>query len=289
MWQEIAAQIRAATQTDFEVKHHRSVGGGSINQAYAVSDGDRAYFVKRNAASELPMFEAEARGLAEIAKTQTIKVPEPICWGVADGTAYLVLEWLDFGYGNHAAWEAMGRNLAAMHRVTSDRGFGWDIDNTIGSTPQPNSWTADWLTFYREQRLEHQFRLAQQRGGHFPQANELLDALPQLLAGHEPQPSLLHGDLWSGNAAVTQLQEPVILDPATYYGDREADLAMTELFGSFPKEFYRAYNAAWPLSHGYALRKTLYNLYHILNHFNLFGGGYATQANRMIAQLVKAC
>jgi len=287
MWQEIAAQIREATQTDFDIKHHRTVGGGSINPAYVVSDGSQAYFVKRNDASELPMFEAEARGLAQIANTNTIKVPKPLCWGIADGTAFLAMEWLDFGYGNHAAWEAMGRNLAAMHRVTSDRGFGWDIDNTIGSTPQPNPWSDDWLTFFRDHRLGHQFRLARQRGGNFPQENELMDALPRLLAGHDPQPSLLHGDLWSGNAAVTQLQEPVIFDPASYFGDREADLAMTELFGSFPKEFYRAYNAAWALPNGYTLRKTLYNLYHILNHFNLFGSGYEGQANRMIMQLLK--
>ena len=289
MWQEISAQIREVTQTDFEIKHHRSVGGGSINQAYAVSSGDHAYFVKLNAASGLLMFEAEARGLVQMAKTRTIKVPQPICWGITESTAYLVLEWLDFGYGNHAAWEMMGHNLAAMHRVTSDRGFGWDIENTIGSTPQPNPWTEDWFTFFRDHRLGHQFRLARGRGGHFPQENELMDALPKLLVGHDPQPSLLHGDLWSGNAAITQLQEPVILDPATYFGDRETDLAMTELFGSFPKEFYRAYNAAWPLSNGYTLRKTLYNLYHVLNHFNQFGSGYEGQANRMITQLVRDC
>jgi fructosamine-3-kinase len=115
----------------------------------------------------------------------------------------------------------------------------------------------------------------------------LLNALPQLLAGHNPQPALVHGDLWSGNAAVTQDGEPVILDPATYYGDREVDIAMTELFGRFPSSFYAAYNAAYPLDAGYAQRKTLYNLYHIINHFNLFGGGYGAQANRMIDQLLR--
>jgi fructosamine-3-kinase len=181
----------------------------------------------------------------------------------------------------------MGTALAAMHRVTSDRGFGWHQPNTIGATPQPNPWTPTWLEFYREYRLRHQFRLAGRRGGRFPRQHELLMALPDLLAGHAPAPSLVHGDLWSGNAAVTQSGDPVILDPATYFGDREVDIAMTELFGRFPETFYATYRAAYPLDPGYGGRKILYNLYHILNHFTLFGGSYAAQANRMIDQLLR--
>jgi fructosamine-3-kinase len=286
MWTPIAEQISQATGQPFTVKDQRSVSGGCINQAYCISDGQQRYFIKLNAAAQMPMFEAEALGLKEIYDSKTIRVPRPICWGIAETQAFIVLDWLDFGRGSEQSWQRMGENLAALHRVTSPKGFGWDRNNTIGETPQRNPWTENWAEFYREHRLRYQFQLAHRRSGHFPRQDELLAAVPDLLAGHDPAPSLVHGDLWSGNAAVTTPGEPVILDPATYYGDREVDIAMSELFGSFHPAFYQAYNAAYPLDEGYRQRKTLYNLYHILNHFNLFGGSYASQANRMIDQLL---
>lgn len=294
MWNEISAHISRVTGTPFQATYQRPVGGGSINQTYALVDGQtghgdrpqRAYFVKINQASTLSMFEAEAQGLQEIADTHTIRVPVPLCWGTTGNSAYLVMEWFDLGYGTHRSWMEMGQKLAALHRVTSSLGFGWKQDNTIGSTSQKNPWTATWAEFYTRHRLGHQLTLARQRGGHFPQSEQLLEFVSHLLASHHPLPSLVHGDLWSGNAAVTQLEEPVIFDPAVYFGDREVDLAMTELFGSFPNDFYRAYNQSYPLEPGYSHRKTLYNLYHILNHFNQFGGGYESQANRMIRTLL---
>jgi fructosamine-3-kinase len=287
MWTAIAQHISAQTGTAFAITDRRSVGGGCINQAYQITDGRQRFFLKLNSATQVAMFEAEALGLREMYDSQTIRVPKPICWGTAEASAYVVLEWLDLGAAGEGAWRRMGETLAAMHRVSHVKGFGWHQDNTIGATPQPNPWTASWLDFYREHRLEHQFRLAQRRGGRFPRRSELLQALPDLLAGHSPAPALVHGDLWSGNAAVTAAGDPVIFDPATYYGDREVDLAMTELFGCFPTTFYEGYQAAYPLEAGYAQRKILYNLYHILNHFNLFGGGYEAQANRMIDQLLR--
>ncbi|NJN59710.1 MAG: fructosamine kinase family protein [Leptolyngbyaceae cyanobacterium SL_5_9] len=286
MWNYIAEQISQTTGETFQEPQRRPVGGGSVNQAYALTSGSQSYFVKINQATRIAMFEAEALGLKQIASTQTIRVPEPICWGTVNGSAYIVLEWLNLGYGTHRSWEEMGRNLAAMHRVGSDRGFGWDQQNTIGFMPQVNPWTSNWAAFFAEHRIGYQFQLAQRRGGSFPNKERLLAAIPEILAGHDPQTSLVHGDLWSGNAAVTKLEEPVIVDPATYFGDREVDLAMTELFGGFPNEFYRAYDKAFPLESGYERRKTLYNLYHILNHFNQFGGSYEGQANRMIASLL---
>jgi fructosamine-3-kinase len=292
MWDQIIASIRQATGQDFQGDHRRSVGGGSINQAYAVSDRDRrsgstmAYFVKINDASRVAMFEVEAMALRQIAATHSIRVPQPICYGRVDRASYIVLEWLDFGYGDHQAWEEMGKNLAALHRVRDERGFGWEQNNTIGSTPQINDWKPSWLEFFTEHRLGYQFQLARRKGGRFPQQDRLLAAIPELLAGHEPQPSLVHGDLWSGNAAVTQEGEAVVFDPAAYFGDREVDIAMTQLFGSFPANFYSAYNEAFPLPPGYPQRRVLYNLYHILNHFNLFGGGYESQANQMIESLL---
>lgn len=286
MWNTIAQAIAQATGAPFSIENQRSVGGSSINRAYRIASCDRAFFLKVNRAAQAAMFEAEALGLKEMAESRTIRVPRPVCWGTAEDMAYIVMEWLDLGSRSPEAWYRMGQDLAAMHRVTSDRGFGWRQNNTIGDTPQPNPWTADWLTFYTEHRLRFQFSLAQRRGGNFPRAEALLATLPELLADHAPTPSLVHGDLWSGNAAVTRDGVPVILDPATYYGDREVDIAMSELFGRFPQPFYEGYTAAYPLSPGYEQRKTLYNLYHIVNHFNLFGGGYGSQANSMIDRLL---
>ncbi|WP_017652468.1 fructosamine kinase family protein [Fortiea contorta] len=286
-WMEIDAHISRVTGEKFQSQQRRSVSGGCINQGYAVCDGELTYFVKINQASQVAMFEAEALGLEDMLTTASIRVPKPLCWGTAGNSSYIVLEWLEMGRGNTQSWLEMGRKLAAMHKATSSQGFGWKINNTIGSTPQINNWTADWAEFYTKHRLGYQFQLARRRGGSFPQQEKLLAAIPELWVDHEVQPSLVHGDLWGGNAGCSVSGEPVIFDPATYYGDREVDIAMTELFGGFPAEFYQGYNEVFPLDAGYEDRKTVYNLYHILNHFNLFGGGYGSQANRMIDQILR--
>ncbi|MCC5614093.1 fructosamine kinase family protein [Nostoc sp. CHAB 5836] len=286
MWTQIDAHISQVTGEKFQSQQRRSVGGGCINQGYAVSDGEITYFVKQNLASQVAMFEAEALGLQQMIATASIRVPKPICWGTAANSSYIVLEWLELGGGDSNSWGEMGRKLAAMHKASSSQGFGWKINNTIGSTLQINTWTVDWVEFYVTHRLGYQFQLARRGGGNFPKQDKLLAAIPKLLADHQVQPSLVHGDLWGGNAGCTASGEPVIFDPATYFGDREVDIAMTELFGGFPAGFYKSYNQVFPLDAGYEQRKTLYNLYHILNHFNLFGGGYASQANRMIDQIL---
>jgi fructosamine-3-kinase len=283
MWTVIAADISQVTNQNFQIQQRRAVSGGCINQSYIISSSTATYFVKLNQADQIAMFAAEAVGLKQISSTSSIRVPLPICWGVA-ATSYLVLECLELS-STKANWEVMGRNLAAMHQITINQKFGWQQNNTIGATPQINTWTGNWIDFYTQHRLLYQFQLARQRGGNFPLQDKLLTAIPQLL-NHKPQPSLVHGDLWGGNAGFTSTGEPVIYDPATYFGDREVDLAMSELFGSFPADFYRGYNAVFPLESGYAHRKILYNLYHIINHFNLFGGSYASQANRMIEQIL---
>lgn len=286
MWTQIAEQITQATGKSFQIEKTRPVSGGCINQGYAVSDSEQTYFVKVNSATQIAMFDAEALGLQQMSDTHTIRVPQPICWGLSDSSSFLVLEWLEFGRGDNASWEEMGRKLAALHQVGEVSKFGWECNNTIGSTPQINTWKDQWADFFTECRIGYQLKLAKKRGGGLMSENIVLPAVLEYLSDHHPQPSLVHGDLWSGNAAVTITGEPVILDPATYYGDREVDLAMTELFGGFPAAFYRGYNQVFPLSDGYQRRKTLYNLYHILNHFNLFGGGYGTQANQMLQQIL---
>jgi fructosamine-3-kinase len=286
MWNQIDTHISQVTGKPFQSQQQRSVGGGCINQGYAVSNGECTYFVKLNEASLVEMFEAEALGLQQMLATATIRVPKPLCWGIAASSAYLVLEWIDLGRGG--AWEEMGRHLALMHQKSYQKslGFGWDRNNTIGSTPQINPWTSNWAEFFAEHRIGYQLTLAKRRGGNFSKGDLLVKAIPELLADHQPEPSLVHGDLWGGNAAFTTSGEPVIFDPAAYFGDREVDIAMTELFGGFPSGFYRGYNEVWPLDSGYESRKSLYNLYHILNHFNLFGGSYGSQANGMIDRIL---
>lgn len=284
---QIEREIGELTGQSFAIAQQNAVGGGCINQATRVTDGTRSFFVKTNRASELAMFEAERDGLQEMYASQTIRVPQPLACGVCGADAYIIMEWLDLGNSRSAgSWERMGQQLAKMHQVTSEQGFGWHRDNTIGATPQQNGWKGSWVEFWRDRRLGPQFSIAHSQGDRFPRRDELMNAIPRLLKGHNPNPSLLHGDLWSGNAAITTAGEPVILDPATYYGDPETDLAMTELFGSFPASFYQAYDKTNPMDAGYKQRKVLYNLYHIINHFNLFGGGYGSQANRMIDQIL---
>lgn len=286
-WTSIARHIAAASGERFAPQPPRAIGGGCINLAVLLSDGRRRYFVKTNASSRLEMFEAELAGLQALAESRTLRVPCPLCCGSAGREAYLVMEYIEPGTARRDGPARAGRQLAELHRCQGQR-FGWYRDNTIGATPQPNQENRDWLTFWRENRLGFQLRLAANNGyrGVLQQRGEqLLERCPALL-DHEPGPSLLHGDLWSGNLCYDREGNPVTYDPAVYYGDREADLAMTELFGGFPADFYAAYRAAWPLDAAYRVRKTLYNLYHILNHVNLFGGGYLGQAQAMIDRLL---
>jgi fructosamine-3-kinase len=287
-WRDIERAIGAASGIPFAVASRTAIGGGCINECYLLRDAGRVYFAKVNAPSRADMFAAEAAGLAEIARSRTVRVPHPLCHGANAQASWLVLEHLELSPGDDRSMGTLGRNLARMHRVTGAQ-YGWHRDNTIGATPQINTEAGNWITFWRERRLGFQLRLAQSRGhsGRLTAAGErLLDALPSFFRGHSPQPSLLHGDLWSGNAGRTADGEPVIYDPAVYYGDREADLAMTELFGGFPRSFQDAYRSEFPLDPGYETRKHLYNLYHVLNHLNLFGGGYGAQAERMIGELL---
>ncbi len=287
-WQDIETTISAATGQPFQLDQHSHVGGGDINTAIKISGSGRDYFLKFNRVQLLDMFEAEADGLRDLAAANAIRVPRAICTGVSDAQAYIVLEYLPMGGSGRGVMPTFGEQLARLHQHTSER-FGWHRANTIGSTRQINTWCDDWLDFWAEHRLGFQLRLAQQHGLNariIQQGEKLRAQLGAFFTGYQPDASILHGDLWSGNYGIAVTGEPVIFDPATYFGDREADLAMTELFGGFSGEFYAAYNAAWPLDAGYKVRKTFYNLYHILNHFNLFGGGYGSQAGSMIDRLL---
>lgn len=285
-WDQIATAIAAATGEPFEVQSGQAVGGGCINQAYRLRGDGADYFVKLNDAHALEMFEAEAEGLAEMAAAEAVRVPKPVTTGVSAGASFIVMEYLDLG-GRPDPVRA-GEQLAAMHQRCADQ-FGWHRDNTIGSTPQVNTREDDWISFWRRHRLGFQLELAARRGiGRRAESRgeRLLTSFEPLFSDYQPQASLLHGDLWGGNAGADAQGNPVIFDPAVYYGDRETDIAMTELFGGFGNGFRQGYESVWPLDRGYTVRKTLYNLYHILNHYNLFGGGYGSQAEAMIDSLL---
>ena len=266
--------IPASLRAELAIGEASPASGGCIHRCFRVSIAGERRFLKVNHARYADHFAAEADGL-EALRSAGMRAPAPLRSGATADAAYLLLEFLDLrSSGDYAA---LGRMLAALHRTPAER-FGWRRDNHIGTTPQENGWCDDWADFWRTRRLGPQLALAKSRGF-------ALDPPPlDLLEAHQPQPSLLHGDLWSGNAAFTA-QGPVLFDPAVYCGDREADLAMTELFGGFPRAFYRAYEEAFPLPAGYEKRKHLYNLYHLLNHLNLFGRSYLGQVDSTLRLL----
>lgn len=242
-----------------------------------------AGFVKTVPLAEAARLEAEAEGLRALAACGAIVVPRVLDIGTRGGTAFLVTTRLDFGEAPRGA--AMGRALACLHRVPQGAQYGWHRDNFIGAAPQVNGWDRDWAAFFRDRRLRPQLlRAASYR---LRGADTLLEAVPDLLRDHAPPASLLHGDLWSGNAAMLASGEPAIFDPAVYVGDRETDLAMTRLFGGFDASFYRAYQEEWPLPPGHEARGAVYNLYHLLNHLNLFGASYRAQAQATIDRLLR--
>lgn len=287
MWNIIEKAISESSSHPFKIKRRTAISGGCINQTFLLEGDKQRYFIKLNDTGGLPMFDAESAGLQAILDTGTISAPQPLCTGIADNHTFLVMSYIN-STGNASNHALLGEQLAAMHRKRFNY-FGWHQDNTIGSTIQPNPHRSNWIDFWREQRLGFQLTLAAQNGfgGALQTDGErLMDCLGGLFDGYTPQPSLLHGDLWSGNYCFDQDGTPTIFDPACYYGDREADIAMSELFGGFNSEFYRAYQNAFPLKSGYQTRKTLYNLYHILNHLNLFGEGYLSQAQQMMRQLL---
>lgn len=285
-------------QLGVELKGQRPVGGGCIHRAWELQLADgRRLFAKTNRPSLLPVLEAEADGLTALHQAATaLRIPRPLAVGQTAAEAVLVLEWLELQRGQgggggtgDAPWWHLGAQLAQLHRASLElpaQGFGWGRDNFIGSGPQANGWLAHWADFFLQRRLAPQLQRAADSGHRLPGADALLKQLPAWLEGHHPDPCLVHGDLWSGNAALLQGGGGALFDPAVYRGDREVDLAMAQLFGGFPSSFFAGYNATWPLPPGHRQRVELYNLYHRLNHANLFGGGYWQQSAASINTLL---
>lgn len=249
-------------------------------------------FRKTGPAADLPRFEAEIDGLAALRASQAVRVPAAYGASVdAQGQAWLEVEYLGLGSLDRASGAQLGTQLAELHRRTGQEAevaYGWPRDNFIGTTPQSNQSHRTWAGFFAAERLRPQLAMAYGNGMERTlrdQGERIAENLGAFFLDYRPVPSLLHGDLWSGNTGALPDGTPVVFDPAVHRGDREADLAMSELFGGFPESFYAAYRLAWPLDPGYETRKTLYNLYHVLNHFNMFSGGYLGQARRMIQKL----
>jgi len=288
---DFAGVLRAAaeeTGLEFDGAGARPVGGGCISAAWELGSTAGPVFLKTHTGGEGGMFEAEAAGLVLLGAAAGLRVPAALGFGTAGDDAWLLLEWIEPGQPGGDTQAALGRGLAAQHRTTAGR-FGWERDNWIGATPQDNTPTANWADFFALNRLGVQLDLMEVSGiggGLLARGRRLVEGVGALLAGHAPRPALLHGDLWGGNRATDTDGQPFVFDPAVYYGDREADLAMTRLFGGFGPAFYAAYEAAWPLPPGAALRGDLYNLYHVLNHVNLFGAGYLRQADSLVARLL---
>ena len=259
-----------------------SVSGGCINDAEIVTTiSGKTYFVKTNNNSAKDMFLKEANGLDELAKANVIRVPKVIY----AAEAFLIIENITYQTKNKLFWECFGRDFAKLHKFTNSK-FGFPEDNYIGSTPQLNvgngTENLNWTEFYFNKRLLYQYKLSEKNGFAGEELRRTFSQLEKIiynvLKDCDAKPSLLHGDLWSGNFIVDEIGNACLIDPAVYYGDREADLAMTKLFGGFDIRFYSAYNEEYALDDGYQYRENIYKLYHVLNHLNLFGSGYYNQA-----------
>jgi fructosamine-3-kinase len=297
MQQQVMARWLA--EQGLELAAMQPVGGGCIHRAWRLElrDGSQR-FAKTNRAALLPVLEAEADGLTALSAAvrldptaaALLTIPKPLALAELDGEAALLLSWLELGGGSQQGWRELGQGLARLHRASLGSGdgrFGWHQSNYIGSGPQHNDWHRSWAAFFSDQRLGVQLELAAAAGRALPKAKALLEQVPHWLAEHEPEACLVHGDLWSGNAGLLIGGGCALFDPAVSRADREVDLAMARLFGGFPAAFFEGYEREWPLPAGHRQRVELYNLYHLLNHANLFGGGYWQQSAASIEALLR--
>lgn len=263
-------------------------GTSALNQFHIYRTDRGEFFVKLSKPSGLQMLQGEALGLELMEKTDTVRVPTPFLSGVAGDHAYLILEHLTMVPHSNHSQERLGRELAEMHLCKGPSQFGLEVDNTIGLTPQINTWNDSWIEFFRLHRLGYQLRQIEKKyqDSELVRMSEtLMDRLSRFFVGIEVTPSLLHGDLWGGNTAALKDGTPVVYDPACYYGHHEADLSMTNMFGGFSSYFYGAYHELIPKADGFEERNHLYQLYHYLNHYLLFGSSYRSSCVTLLQGL----
>lgn len=282
----ITERLKCVLQT--EVLQLRPIAGGDINEAFRVSTPDGDFFLKTNSIPiALQMFTAEAKGLTLLSTTNSIRVPTVLDIGMEEGTGFLLLTYHQQANRPRDFWELFGRGLAELHRTTAPK-FGLDEDNFIGTLPQRNCAHDTWISFYIEERLLPQLEIAMATGKLQSADNEAFEQFFKRLGEIFPTepPSLIHGDLWSGNFLCTAEGTPMIFDPAVSFSHREMDLAMTRLFGGFDRDFYRSYEAASPLAPGFEQRLPAYQLYYLMVHVNLFGGGYVRSVRSVLKQFI---
>ena len=268
--------------------------GGCIHSSYRlICENGRSYFCKISSDPSVKMLKRESEGLVALSEAASIQSAQPlVCGSISSlGKEFLITEFIEPGTPRLNFFERFGQDLARMHRDLSGERFGFHHDNYLGCTPQPNQWTAVWCDFWRGQRLGCQVELLQRKTYATPElqglCRELMEQLEDRIGGTGEPACLLHGDLWSGNFLVDEQGSAVLIDPAVYYGEREADLAMCRLFGGFGAGFYRSYEDEWPFQPEAARRIEIYQVYHLLNHLNLFGAGYLSDCIDLLRRILR--
>jgi len=283
IWQEIDNAISESQRGLFTTETREMLSGGDINQAYCLSNKQNKYFVKVNTVTCERMFLAESQGLNALDLTNSFRIPKIITHGVFEDKAYLVLEFIEVKTTGNVV--EFAKALANLHLKTH-ASFGFEFNNFIGLNLQENNWCENWGEFFINHRLKPQLKKLETSHS-LGQTKKLLISISEFLNQHQPKPSLVHGDLWQGNVSYLRNGLPVVYDPACYYADHEVDLAMLELFGSPGNNFFEHYHKYYPIHSGYSIRKEIYNLYHILNHANMFGGGYVQQSKSMLENIAR--
>jgi fructosamine-3-kinase len=286
MWVTLVNHLSETIHREFSLQEKTQLTSTNDTLLYKITDPHQSFFVKVCPKGNNDKFEQEQFGLNTLTSESLFYVADSIAVGESAGYSYHIIEWLDYSEAIDKNWFSFGETLARMHKKHEQKMFGFESDNFIGETHQPNRWHKHWDTFFSEQRIGFQLQLLAEKGIHLVNIDEFVSMVKTSLHHHHCKPSLLHGDLWQGNVGFCQ-SKPCVFDPACYYGDREIDIAMTELFAHFHQDFYDGYQSIYPLHENYHQRKRIYNLYHLLNHSNIYGNQYIDDARRSIAQILQ--
>lgn len=285
MWKSVSQVLADQFGAYYNIKEKDKVHTGEMHEAWVINDGIQPVFLKLNEKSYRSMFRAEADQLQLLAKTNTINVPLVYGIGCSQNHSFLLLEALKLEPVTKEQFAEFGKSLANLHKQQGSERYGLDYDTWLGPVYQPNEWRKNWATFFSEQRIGWQLQICKEKGLDFGSIKAIADIVAAKLAKHRPQPSLLHGNLWIENVG-TANGKVYTYDPASYWGDRECDLAFTELFEPFPDEFYQNYDRTFPIPEGYKDRKPIYELYYLLNFSHRFNGHYVPLAKRLIELLL---
>lgn len=285
MWSDICNNIRNSINSEFTPIERKPLLNGNISHTYRLSSEDKQYFVKINDLDKIDLYVCQADNLMQIANSQTIQCPQVICYGTTQAFSYLVLEYFNFSQNVQANWFSTGEQIARLHQYGEQKMFGWDTDNYISALVQPNRWAKRWSSFFAEQRIGWQLELAMENGMAFGRIDSIVEQAQQILQHHKPTPSLLHGNLWFGNLGFNN-SEPVIFDSASYWGDREAEIARSRLLQSFPEAFYQGYQQAHPLAHDYTDRELVYQLYYLLAMCNQDGSDHQLKTEMVVKRIM---